>query len=201
MSVRQGEVGLTDAIVQRVSYTGDQGYEIYVDNSQQLALYEALSEAGKEFNLKPFGMRAMMSLRLEKSFGSWLREFKPDYTPLETGLSRFVAYNKPADFIGKPAALAEKAQGAKRKLTTFIVETDDADVHGDEPIWHNGKIVGSVTSGGYAHWAQKSVAIGFLPPDLIQTGTQVEIELLGKKRPATVITEALFDPQLTYLRA
>lgn len=201
MSVRQGEVGLTDAIVQRVSYTGDQGYEIYVDNSQQLALYEALSEAGKAFNLKPFGMRAMMSLRLEKSFGSWLREFKPDYTPLETGLSRFVAYNKPADFIGKAAALAEKAQSVKRKLTTFILTDTDSDVHADEPIWHNGKIVGSVTSGGYAHWAQKSVAISFLPPELIQAGTQVEIELLGKKRSATVITEALFDPQLSYLRA
>ena len=77
----------------------------------------------------------------------------------------------------------------------------DADVHGDEPIWHEGKIVGAVTSGGYAHWAEKSVAMGFLPPELIQTGTQVEIELLGKKRPSTVITEALFDPQLSYLRA
>ena len=74
-------------------------------------------------------------------------------------------------------------------------------MHADEPIWHDGKIVGSVTSGGYAHWAQKSVAIGFLPTELIQAGTQVEIELLGKKRPASVITEALFDPQLTYLRA
>lgn len=201
MAVREGEVGLCDALVQRVSYTGDQGYEIYVDSSQQLALYRALVGAGEAFGLRPFGMRAMMSLRLEKGFGSWLREYKPDYTPLETGLSRFVAYDKPVDFIGKAAALAERAAGVKRKLATLVVETDDADVHGDEPIWANGELVGFVTSGGYAHWAQQSVAIGFLPPDLIVDGTAVFVELLGQKRPARVITKALFDADLTYLRS
>ncbi|MEZ5479364.1 MAG: FAD-dependent oxidoreductase [Thiolinea sp.] len=112
LGVRQGEVGLCDAIVQRVSYTGGLGYEIYVDSSQQLALYQALVQAGEPFGMRPFGMRAMMSLRLEKGFGSWLREFKPDYGPLETGLDRFVAYDKPADFIGKAAVLAERAAGA-----------------------------------------------------------------------------------------
>ena len=89
LSVQKIEVGQCDAIVQRVSYTGDLGYEIYVPAEQQVSLYHTLAEAGVAFNLKPFGMRAMMSLRLEKSFGAWMREYKPDYTPMETGLDRF----------------------------------------------------------------------------------------------------------------
>jgi len=155
-----------DALVQRVSYTGDQGFEIYVDADQQLALYEILSAAGKPFDIRPFGMRAMMSLRLEKSFGSWMREFKPDYTPLETGLDRFVAYDKAASFIGKEAALAERETGPEKRLCTFRVDAEDADVWGDEPIWVADEVVGFVTSGGFAHYSDRSVAIGFLPHGL-----------------------------------
>ena len=194
MDVKQGEVGLCDAIIQRVSYTGDLGYEIYVNSSQVISLYQSLSEAGEAFGMRPFGMRAMMSLRLEKGFGSWLREFSPDYTPLETGLDRFVKYEKETDFIGKAAAVAEKAKGVNRRLATFVVDVEDTDVNADEPIWKDGELVGFVTSGGYAHWAKKSVAIGFLPPEMHIDGTEVEIEILGKKRSARLITEPLFDP-------
>ncbi|WP_423909809.1 GcvT family protein [Candidatus Spongiihabitans sp.] len=194
LGVQHMQVGPCQAIVQRVSYTGDLGYEIYVPASQQVGLYHILSEAGRDLGLRPFGMRAMMSLRLEKSFGSWLREYKPDYTPLETGMDRFVAYNKQSDFIGKEAALAEKNRGASRKLCTFIVDADDADVVADEPIWHDGKVVGFVTSGGYAHYSQNSVAIGFLPVELIEQGRDVEIEILGDRRHATLFTGTLFDP-------
>ncbi|MEM7194249.1 MAG: FAD-dependent oxidoreductase, partial [Pseudomonadota bacterium] len=105
MSVRQLQVGASDAVVQRVSYTGDLGYEIYVPSNQQVALFDILMEAGSDLGIRPFGMRAMMSLRLEKSFGSWLREFKPDYTPQETGLDRFVSFDKATDFIGKQSVL------------------------------------------------------------------------------------------------
>ena len=200
MAVKRMGVGLSDAIVQRVTYTGDLGYEIYVPADEQIGLYEVLAEAGEEFGLTPFGMRAMMSLRLEKSFGSWLREFKPDYTAEETGLDRFVAYNKPADFIGKAAVLKEKAAGVTRKLSTFVVEALDADVHGDEPIWKNGKVVGFVTSGGYAHYVGKSVAIGFTPPDMIEEGGAFEIEILGEMRPAKMVLEPLLDPTAERLR-
>ncbi len=200
LGVRCGEVGLTDAIVQRVSYTGSLGYEIYVDSSQQLALYHALAAAGKPFGMRPFGMRAMMSLRLEKGFGSWLREFKPDYRPAETGLDRFVAYDKTADFIGKAAALAERDAGPKRKLTTFIVDADTADVNADEPIWKDGALVGFVTSGGYAHGSQQSVAIGFMPVAMIAEGVEVEIEILGQKRRARVLTQPLYDADARLLR-
>lgn len=194
LDVKQGEVGLCDAIIQRVSYTGDLGYEIYVNHSQVVSLYKTLCEAGKAYGMRPFGMRAMMSLRLEKGFGSWLREFSPDYTPLETGLGRFVAYNKTANFIGKDAAIFEKNQGVNRCLATFIVDADNTDASADEPIWKNDKLVGFVTSGGYAHWAKKSVAIGFLPLAMHIDGTQVEIEILGEKRLAKLVAQPLFDP-------
>ena len=195
LSVRRLRIGACDAIVQRVSYTGDLGYEIYVDADQQVALYGELAAAGEGLGLRPFGMRAMMSLRLEKSFGSWLREYKPDYTPMETGLDRFVAYDKPADFIGKAAALAERENGVGRKLCTFEVEALDADVVADEPIWVADEVVGFVTSGGYAHHARKSVAIGFVPVEMIGPDLAVEIEILGERRPARLYTGALFDPE------
>ena len=200
LSIRSFQIGPCEAIVQRVSYTGDLGYEIYVPANQQLALYDVLSNAGSDLGLRPFGMRAMMSLRLEKSFGSWLREYKPDYCPVETGMDRFVAYNKTANFIGKEAALKDKQHGTGRKLCTFIVDADDADVVADEPIWADNKVIGFVTSGGYAHYCKKSVAIGFLPTEMISPGKEVEIELLGQRRKATLFEETLFDPKARRMR-
>jgi dimethylglycine dehydrogenase len=200
MSIKRMEVGLSDAIVQRVTYTGDLGYEIYVPADEQTALYETLAAAGAEFGLRPFGMRAMMSLRLEKSFGSWLREYKPDYTPEETGMGRFVAYNKPVDFIGKAAVLKDKAEGIKRQLCTFVVDVLDADVWADEPIWKDGAVVGFVTSGGYAHYVEKSVALGFVPPDMVAEGAEFEIEILGEMRPAKLVIDPLLDPSASRMR-
>jgi len=201
MAAKEMEVGLCDALVQRVTYTGDLGYEIYVPAEQQIALFETLTEAGEEFGLRPFGMRAMMSLRLEKSFGSWMAEFKPDYLPAETGIDRFVSYDKAADFIGKAAALEERAKGPARRICSFAVEALDADVAGYEPIWHGGEVVGFVTSGGYAHHSKTSVALGFLPVELIEEGREVEIEILGERRPARLFTKPLFDPDNQRMRS
>jgi dimethylglycine dehydrogenase len=200
LSVREMDIGQCQAIVQRVSYTGDRGYEIYVPWHHQLALYDILTHAGQDLGLRPFGMRAMMSLRLDKSFGSWMREFKPDYTPLETGLDRFIDYEKPVDFIGKQAVLAQREEGASRKLCTFEVDAIDADVVAWEPLWHAGEVVGYVTSGGYSHYAQKSIAFGFVPTELATPGRSVEIEILGEMIPARLYTTPLFDPQNEYLR-
>jgi dimethylglycine dehydrogenase len=185
--------------VARVSFTGDLGYEIYVPADQQVALYEALAPAGAELGLRPFGMRAMMSLRLEKSFGSWLREYKPDYTPMETGMDRFVKYDKP-DFIGRTAALADRDDPPARRLCSFIVAAADADVVAWEPIWKDGAVVGYVTSGGYAHYVEKSVALGFVPVDMIEEGAEFQIEILGDLRKATLFTEPLFDPKAERMR-
>ncbi|NOC90400.1 FAD-dependent oxidoreductase [Ruegeria sp. HKCCD6604] len=193
MDVRRMVVGLTDCIVQRVSYTGDLGFEIYCDPMAQRQLWWTLWQAGQSHGMVPFGMRAMMSLRLDKFFGSWMREFSPDYTPAETGLDRFIAFNKPADFIGRAAAETERADGPARRLVAFEVDADDADVNAYEPIWLDGTVVGFCTSGGYSHYARKSVAIGFLPTERAAEGLEVKIEILGQMRKAKVISTPLFD--------
>jgi dimethylglycine dehydrogenase len=193
MDVRAMTVGMVDCTVQRVSYTGDLGYEIYCDPMVQRALWAVLWTEGQKHGMRPFGMRAMMSLRLDKFFGSWLNEFSPDYTAAETGLDRFISFKKPADFIGRKAAERERELGAKRKLCAFEVEALDADVVAYEPIWLDGKVQGFCTSGGYSHHAGKSIALGFVPTDRAQAGLEVEIEIMGQMRPARLITTPLFD--------
>jgi dimethylglycine dehydrogenase len=193
MDVRPMIIGMTQCTVQRVSYTGDLGYEIYCDPMDQRALWLTLWTAGQEHGMKPFGMRAMMSLRLDKFFGSWMREFSPDYTPCETGMDRFIAWGKNADFIGRAAAEAERAAGATRQLVNFIVDADDADVVAYEPVWINGTVQGFCTSGGYSHYAKKSVAYALIPRDQVKDGLTVEIEILGKMHKAVLVSDPLFD--------
>ncbi|AUQ50187.1 dimethylglycine dehydrogenase DmgdH [Phaeobacter inhibens] len=193
MDVRRMTVGMADCVVQRVSYTGDLGYEIYCDLPSQRSLWDNLWSVGQTHGMKPFGMRAMMSLRLDKFFGSWLSEFSPDYTAAETGLDRFISFRKDIDFVGRAAAEAERTTGAARQLCAFEVTAKDADVTAYEPIWHAGAVVGFCTSGGYSHHAQKSIALGLIPRDLAQDGLEVEIEILGKMRAARLITTPLFD--------
>ncbi|MEM0947324.1 MAG: FAD-dependent oxidoreductase [Pseudomonadota bacterium] len=195
LDVRRMTVGLVDCIVQRVSYTGDLGYEIFCDATGQRALFDALWQAGQAFSLKPFGMRAMMSLRLDRFFGSWMREFSPDYTPAETGLDRFISWKKNADFIGRAVVEAERTQPPDRVLAVFEVDADDADVWAYEPIWLDGRVQGFCTSGGFSHYAGKSIAMGFVPRDRAEAGLEVEIEILGDLRPARLITEPLYDPE------
>jgi dimethylglycine dehydrogenase len=193
MDVRRMTVGMADCIVQRVSYTADLGYEIYCDAVSQRHLWHTLWDAGQDLGIRPFGMRAMMSLRLDKFFGSWGREFSPDYMPGETGLDRFIRWNKPSDWIGKAAATREKAEGPKRRLCAFVVDALDADVVAWEPIWIGDDVVGFCTSGGYSHYTGKSVAMGFVPAGRVAEGLAVEIEILGEKRAARLVTEPLFD--------
>ena len=200
LDVAKMTLGMTDCIVQRVSYTGDLGYEIYCDPMCQRALWATLTEAGAPHGMKPFGMRAMMSLRLDRLFGSWLSEFSPDYTPAETGLDRFIAWKKPTDFIGRAAAEADRANGPARQLLGFTVEADDTDVHGYEPIWLNGEVVGFCTSGGYSHHLGQSIAHGFIPSDKVAPGLEVEIEILGKMCKATRIDVPAFDPDGVRMR-
>lgn len=193
MDVRHATVGMVDCLVQRVSYTGDLGYEIFCDPMAQRALWDVLWSTGQEHGMKPFGMRAMMSLRLDRFFGSWLNEFSPDYTPGETGMDRFISFTKNADFIGRAAAEAERAKGAARKLVAFEVDAADADVNGYEPVWIGDEVRGFCTSGGYSHHASKSIALALIPSETAQAGLEAEIEILGHKRPAKMLTEALFD--------
>ncbi|MDU8913014.1 FAD-dependent oxidoreductase [Aestuariicoccus sp. MJ-SS9] len=200
MDVRRMTVGQTDCIVQRVSYTGDLGYEIFCDPMAQRQLWHTLWQAGQPHGMRPFGMRAMMSLRLDRFFGSWLSEFSPDYTPAETGLDRFIAWTKPADFIGRAAAEAERAMPPARTLVAFEVETEDADVHGYEPVWIGGTVQGFCTSGGFSHYAGKSIALALIPRTQVKPGLTAEIEILGRLCPAHLLTESLFDADGTRMR-
>ncbi len=200
MEARQLTIGYSTVIVQRVSYTGDLGYEIYVDAMEQRALWDVLWTAGQPFGMKPFGMRAMMSLRLDKFFGSWMREFSPDYTPAETGLDRFISLKKNVDFIGRAAVEMERTNPPQRVLAAFAVDADDADVVAYEPIWIDGEVAGFCTSGGYSHHVRQSIALGFVPRNQAVEGLEVEIEILGNMRPARLITEPLFDADNARMR-
>ncbi|QDC09708.1 FAD-dependent oxidoreductase [Oceanicola sp. D3] len=201
LGVAQMTVGQIACTVQRVSYTGDLGYEIYCDHMDQRALWHTLWAAGQAHNITPFGMRAMMSLRLDRFFGSWLREYSPDYTPAETGLDRFISFNKNSNFIGRAHAESERATPPPRQLVAFLVEADNADVHGYEPVWINGEVVGFCTSGGYSHHARQSVALALIPRAYAVEGQGAEIEILSQMRPARLTTTPLFDPEGTALRA
>jgi dimethylglycine dehydrogenase len=200
LDVKRMTVGMTDCLVQRVSYTGDLGFEIFCDAPAQRQLWHTLWTVGQPLGLTPFGMRAMMSLRLDRFFGSWMSEFSPDYTAAETGLDRFISFRKDADFIGRSAALAEREKGPSRRLAAFVVDAGDADVHGFEPIWLDGRVQGFCTSGGYSHHAGLSVALGFLPADRIADDLGVEIEILGQRRAARLVSTPLFDPDGARLR-
>ncbi len=193
MDAKRMTVGMAACLVQRVSYTGDLGYEIYCDLPSQRALFHALWEAGQKYGIAPFGMRAMMSLRLDRFFGAWMREFSPDYTAAETGIDRFIHWKKDVDFIGRTAAEAERQVPPARQLCAFVVDAQDADVVAYEPIWLKGEVVGFCTSGGYSHHAGLSVAQGFLPRDVVTEGLEVEIEILGEMRPARLTTGILLD--------
>lgn len=199
MTVHYAEVGPIPIRVQRLSYTGDLGYEIYCTADHQVPLYHALAEAGDGLGLKPFGMRAMMSLRLEKFFGSWLREFKPDYTPAETGLDRFISFRK-NDFIGRDVVMRERETPPARQLVAMLVDAEDADAVAWEPVFDGDDVIGFVTSGGYAHYSQKSVALGLIPRERVADGVSFDIEILGQRRKAIVTSTPLVDADGSRMR-
>ncbi|MFT4133695.1 GcvT family protein [Labrys sp. (in: a-proteobacteria)] len=194
MAVGRFNVGTVPALIGRVTYTGDLGYEIWVKSEHQRALFDLLMKEGTGLGIRLFGGRALNALRLEKSFGSWSREYRPIYTPWEAGLERFVSTQK-SEFIGRDALLRARDEGPKRRLATFVVDALDADVIGDEPIWRDGKVVGWVTSGGYAHHAKASVALGYVEAAAFDATAAYEIEIIGERRPARVAPEPLFDPK------
>jgi len=198
---RSMDVASCPAKVNRVSYTGDLGYEIWVAPEYQRRLYDRICAAGRDLGLIHFGMRALLCLRLEKNFPTWFRELRPIYGVFEAGLDRFVDLSKP-DFIGRDAALAEKASGGKLRRITLAVDVLDADVLGDEPIWHQGKVIGWATSGGYGHCVDRSLAQGYVPASLAQDcrAGAFEVEILGERRAATILTEPPFDASGSRMR-
>jgi len=198
---RSMDVANCPAIVNRVTYTGDLGYEIWVAPEYQRGLYDRICAAGRDLGLIHFGMRALLCLRLEKNFPTWFRELRPIYGAFEAGLDRFVDLSKP-DFIGRDAALAEKASGGSLRRISLAVDALDADVLGDEPIWHQGKVIGWATSGGYGHCVERSLAQGYVPASLAQDtrAGAFEVEILGERRAATILAEPPFDASGSRMR-
>jgi glycine cleavage system aminomethyltransferase T len=194
--VRKVIFGSIDCMIQRVSYTGDLEFEIYCTSINQTRLFMILSDAGKPHGIAPFGIRAMMSLLLDRHFGSWLSEFSPDYTAAETGIDRFVDFHKTTDFIGRHAANAERDTPPDRVLATFEVDADDADVVAYEPVFIVGAVQGFCTSGGYSHHLGKSIAMALIPRAHAVHGVQAKIEIIGQLRAANMVTTSGFDPDM-----
>ena len=193
------DVGLVRARVGRLSVTGELGYELNVPAAELRALYRALRSAGAELAtsgvpVADIGYNAVNSLRLEKSYGIWSKEFTWAYTPGMSGLDRFVAFDKPA-FVGRDAAHAERETGPAQRLVTLDVHSDDADAAPFEPVWVGDRRVGFVTSGGYGHSVGRSLAMAYLDTDLAVPGTKVEIHVVGTRTPAEVIPDSPHDPE------
>jgi dimethylglycine dehydrogenase len=198
--IRRIDVGTVPAWVARVSFTGELGFEIYVDAAYQLALYDELVRAGAEHGLVHFGGRALNALRLEKSFGAWLREYTPDVTPAEAGLARFVDLDK-GDFIGRAAVLRQQDEAPRHELVTLVVDAADADAYGDEPVLSDGRVVGFTTSGGYGHTVGKSIALAYVEPAFATPEAALAVTILGEDRPARLSPAPLYDPSGARMRS
>ncbi|MBV9698293.1 MAG: GcvT family protein [Gammaproteobacteria bacterium] len=198
--VTETAVGLAPAILSRAGFTGELGYEVWTTPDYFLTLYEEVLEAGRDLELTHFGGRALSSLRLEKGYGSFNKDFRPDYTAAETGLERFIDFDKP-QFEGRAAALAERTSGPKRRFVVLEVVAADTEVIGYESIMKDGTAVGYVTSGAYGHCIERSLAAGYVPAALAREGETFQIDILGNTREAIVRLEPLYDPRGVRLRS
>ena len=194
-------IGAAPVRALRVNFVGELGWELHHPIEMQNYLFDLLFEAGRDLNLRPFGIKAMDSLRLEKSYRLVGREMSTEYAALESGLERFIRLDK-GNFIGRDALLAWQRRGfANRFVTLELHDVTDADARGSEPIYLNDKLVGRTTSGGYGWRLQKSLALGLMHPDLGDIGTELIVNILGKPHRATVIEESPFDPGNARLRS
>jgi dimethylglycine dehydrogenase len=201
MGCAEVDVGLIRAKVGRLSVEGELGYEINCSAPEHDTLYRLLKEAGAKYDAVDFGFNAMNSMRLEKSFGVWSREFMQGYTPGMTRMDRWIDWQK-KDFVGRQAALAERDnKTARQLLVTLEIEAGDADATGYEPIWVKGKRVGYVTSGGYGHSVSKSLALALIDRDYTVEGTEFDVHVVGVGRRARIIPDSPHDPSGERMRA
>ena len=196
--IRQTYVGNVPAIIIRMSFSGELGYEIYCKPHYLVKLAESIEEAGEGHGFCWYGARALLSMRLEKQWGVWTLDFRPDFTAAESGLDAFINWDK--DFVGKKAAEIEHREGTKQKLVTLTIESEEIDVSNDEAILKNEKPIGYISSGGYAHYVKKSVALGYVPTEHSNPGTKVQVEILGEIYNAEVQGKPLYDPDGTRMR-
>ena len=194
-------IGAAPVEALRVNFIGELGWEIHHPIEMQNYIFDKLMAAGAEFDIKAFGIRAMVSMALEKSYKLIPRELSIEYSAYESGLDRFISLKKPG-FHGKDALLAWKEKGGANTLVTMEVhDVTDADARGSEVIYLGDEVVGRVTSGGYGWRVQKSLALAMVRPELAAVDTELEIMILGKRHRATVIADSPYDPENTTLRA
>jgi dimethylglycine dehydrogenase len=200
MQCRTMDVGPVRARVGRISVTGELGYEIHCTATEHIALRRALVEAGREVDAIEYGFNAMGSLRMEKSFGIWSKEFRQEYTPAMTGMDRWIDWSK--DFVGAEAARRERAEdSAPRKLVTLEIDATDADGSEYEPVWRDGRRVGYITSGEYGHVVGKSLAMALIDREHVTVGTELTAHIVGEERPARIIADSPYDPTGSEMRA
>ena len=200
MSIRSVDLGGVNALMLRVAFTGELGYEIYFPARHQVKVIELLLEEGKHYGLRQVGSRGLLSLRLEKSYGSWSREYTTEYNPYESLLDRFVKLNK-GEFIGRDYLMKIADDIQNWQLTCFSVEADESDAVGGEPIVCNGDVIGIVTSGAYGHTVGSSIALGYIPPSRVSAETEYQIEIIGHPRKAKIQDVPLYDPEGKKMRS
>jgi dimethylglycine dehydrogenase len=192
---RHLEVGGVPTLTLRLSYVGELGFELHHPIEHLRTLYERLHEAGEPLGLVDFGYRALESLRLEKGYRLWGADMSADWTPLEAGLERFVRFDK-GDFVGRDALLRREV---RRRLTCLVVDSPGIDPHGYEPVRADRRLIGYVSSAGYGHVVERTIALAYLPVEHAEPGTRLTVDVLGEPRPAEVVREPLWDPPNTRL--
>ncbi|MCB9434050.1 MAG: FAD-dependent oxidoreductase [Ardenticatenaceae bacterium] len=186
------EIGMATAYAMRISYVGELGWEFHLPMDTALAVRDELWEAGREFNLVSCGVGAMRSMRVEKGYRLWGADIYTEHNPYEAGMGWMVKLNK-GDFVGREALQAIKSQPLTRRLVTLTLDDHNVLLTGNEPVWGNGRLIGQITSGNYGYNIGSYIAFAYLPPDYTQPGTQLEVEYLAQRYPATVTADALFD--------
>jgi len=201
LSSKQVDIGYAPCTAMRVNFVGELGWELHHPIEYQNYIFDKLMEHRKDLGLKPFGIRAMNSLRVEKSYKLVGTELSIEYSPHESGLDRFIHPNK-GNFIGLDALNKWREKGFNNKLVTMeIHNVTDADVLGNNPIYENGKVVGRATGGDFGFRLNKSIALGMVKPELATTGQKLKIDILGKMYDATILEESPYDPENKLLRA
>jgi len=201
LSAQNINIGLAPCNAMRVNFVGELGWELHHPIEYQNHIFDKLMKAGKDLGLKPYGIRAMNSLRVEKSYKLVGTELSIEYAPYESGLDRFIHPNK-GDFIGRAALDKWRAKGFSNKLVTMeIHDISNADVLGNNPIYDNGKVVGRATGGDYGFRLNKSLALGMVKPELAKVGQKLEIDILGKMHKVSIIEDSPYDSENKLLRA
>ena len=192
LSLQNTSIGNKHILLARVSYAGELGWEIHAKIEDISLIYDKVLGAGA----KPFGMYALDSLRVEKGYRAWKGDLSTDYSLLESGLERFIKFDKKEIFPGKQSLLKEKQRGSVKKFVTMIIKENECDAPYMSTIWHEGKIIGEVTSGAYGHRVNASIALGMVSTDLAISGKNVTVDIFGNEYPATIQNPGpLWDPQ------